>query len=277
MRRTRVRIDPDDPNSLPTGKVDYGVLDGTGEREIALQQRQDNAEAMRQASRASSLPGSGHRPNRHGPPTSYDRLMEAGRHVDGIPVTLALQKRKDEFTDSAWWVLSWRTRYAPGGSNRRFYFAKGGGWKIPARDMLEMIDEIEAKGGLDERYFDLRAGFCLKTLVSTEMSSAEKADKLAELTGPDEDWGADPFFVINSDPNDDWRKVLIVNRDSRMATFRSLTRDPDYKPRRELRRGSGWWLDNSMMDANVQQTRAFRARLNEYLHPAGRTADRDCR
>ncbi len=39
-------------------------------------------------------------------------------------------------------------------------------------------------------------------------------------------------------------------------------------PKKVLRPGEGWWLDNSMMDANVQQTRAIYAHLRDYLGAA---------
>ena len=51
MSRTRLRIDPDDPRSLPKGRVDYEFLDGTTERKLALQQQHDAAEAMRDMAR----------------------------------------------------------------------------------------------------------------------------------------------------------------------------------------------------------------------------------
>ena len=51
MSRTRIRIDPGNPRSLPAGRVDYGVLDGTTERDIALQQREDDDEAARDIAR----------------------------------------------------------------------------------------------------------------------------------------------------------------------------------------------------------------------------------
>ena len=51
MSRTRIRIDPGNPRSLPAGRVDYGVLDGTTERDIALQQREDDDEAARDMAR----------------------------------------------------------------------------------------------------------------------------------------------------------------------------------------------------------------------------------
>lgn len=52
MSVIRVRIDPDDPESLPPGQVDYAVLDATTEEDIARQIREDDAEAMRDMERA---------------------------------------------------------------------------------------------------------------------------------------------------------------------------------------------------------------------------------
>ena len=52
MSVTRVRIDPDDPESLPPGQVDHAVLDATTEEDIARQIREDDAEAMRDMERA---------------------------------------------------------------------------------------------------------------------------------------------------------------------------------------------------------------------------------
>ena len=52
MSVIRVRIDPDDPESLPPGQVDYAVLDATTEEDIARQIREDDAEAMRDVARA---------------------------------------------------------------------------------------------------------------------------------------------------------------------------------------------------------------------------------
>ena len=51
MSETHVRIDPDDPQSLPEGRIDHAVLDGTTETDLVLQQQQDDAEAMRDMAR----------------------------------------------------------------------------------------------------------------------------------------------------------------------------------------------------------------------------------
>ena len=51
MSRTRVRIDPGDPRSLPSGRVDHAVLDATTEEDIAQHARDDDAEAMQDMAR----------------------------------------------------------------------------------------------------------------------------------------------------------------------------------------------------------------------------------
>ena len=51
MGTTRVRIDPDDPSTLPEGRFDPAVVDATTEAEITLQQREDDAEAMQDMAR----------------------------------------------------------------------------------------------------------------------------------------------------------------------------------------------------------------------------------
>ena len=197
--------------------------------------------------------------------TSYDRALEVMEVVDGIPVKLALQERTSPMWESPWWTLSWRTKYSLDGSNRRFYLTKDGCWTIPAETALSMIRQMDALGGLGDRYLDPRGAPRFATMVSTQLSSEQRAKELAMLTAPDEDWGEDPFFVIAFDPHPSWKKVMIINRESHTATFRSITEDSDYMPRKVLRPNEGWWLDNSMMDANVQQMAAFQKYLSEYL------------
>ena len=51
MSRTRLKIDPDSPQGVPRGRVDYEVLDATTEDDIARQAHEDDAEAMRDMGR----------------------------------------------------------------------------------------------------------------------------------------------------------------------------------------------------------------------------------
>ncbi|MDE0264773.1 MAG: helix-turn-helix domain-containing protein [Bryobacterales bacterium] len=51
MSTTRIRIDPDDPATFPEGRIDPLVVDATTEAEIAVQQKEDDAEAMQDMAR----------------------------------------------------------------------------------------------------------------------------------------------------------------------------------------------------------------------------------
>ena len=55
MSTTRITIDPEDPGSLPEGRVDHAALDATTEADLVSQQREDDAEAMRDAARSAGL------------------------------------------------------------------------------------------------------------------------------------------------------------------------------------------------------------------------------
>lgn len=51
MGTTRVRVDPDDPSTLPVGRIDAARVDAAAEAEIAAQEREDEEEAMRDMAR----------------------------------------------------------------------------------------------------------------------------------------------------------------------------------------------------------------------------------
>ncbi|MCY3810823.1 MAG: helix-turn-helix domain-containing protein [Gammaproteobacteria bacterium] len=51
MSKTRLTIDPNDPQGLSRGRVDHKVLDATSEADIARHTRDDDAEAMRDMGR----------------------------------------------------------------------------------------------------------------------------------------------------------------------------------------------------------------------------------
>ena len=51
MSTTRIRIDPDDPSTLPEGRIDPSRVDATTEAEIAAQEREDEDEAMQDMAR----------------------------------------------------------------------------------------------------------------------------------------------------------------------------------------------------------------------------------
>jgi len=51
MSITRIRIDPDDPSTFPEGRIDPAVVDATTEALIALQEQEDEAEALQDMAR----------------------------------------------------------------------------------------------------------------------------------------------------------------------------------------------------------------------------------
>lgn len=195
----------------------------------------------------------------------YRKKFEIERIVDGVPVRLALQFKNPRHVEIPWWVLSWRTHLPGKNRNRRFYFSKGKFWNIPSDAALDMMQDAEKRGGLKDEYLDPRPYSNFETIVSSETAAADKAEWLRLLTAPGEDWGSDPFFAVVSDPDENWRKAMIVNADNGMSTFRGLTKDPDHPVTKKLRADTEWRLDNSMPDANVQQMRQF------LRHLAGRS------
>lgn len=51
MSTTRIRIDPDDPSTLPEGRIDPAKVDATTKAEIAAQEREDEEEALKDMAR----------------------------------------------------------------------------------------------------------------------------------------------------------------------------------------------------------------------------------
>ena len=202
--------------------------------------------------------------------TKYAKKLEAVRRLpNGIPVKLALQQRTIANQTTAYWTVSWRTKYSPSGTNRRFYYSSGGYWQFPASIALELINDLEEQGGLEEAYQDKRKGSeKIKLLISPEIKKKETSSYNVlcnSVMGNNEDWGSSPHIVALTDTEKDWRKVMIVNNENMNCTFRSLTKNSSYMPKKELGNKNEWWLDNAMMDANVQQMKMFRDHLREII------------
>jgi hypothetical protein len=198
--------------------------------------------------------------------TRYRRIHSVlGRQPDGTEITLALQSRTSLREGHTWNVVSWRTRLGPGGHNRRFYVSKGDVWNMAAKTALEMFSKLEQLGGLDEKYIDLERNPDFQVTVSDDVNTIRRSALLKEITMPGESWGEDPFFVVLNDPHESWRKIILVNRETGIATFRSTTTDENYMPRKTLRPGTAWYLDNSMQDTNIQQARVMLQQLRRIV------------
>jgi len=202
--------------------------------------------------------------------TKYSKKLEAVRVLkNGLPIKLILQRRSSVREKNPYWTLSWRTKYTPSGTNRRFYYSSGNYWNCPAITALELFDDLEKQGGLSENYFDVRPGSS-KVKILTDNKTRIEAPHLyqkqcREIFAPNENWGEFPELVILTDPNADWKKVMVLDKENLVCTFRSLTKNTSYMPKKDLAKGSKWWLDNAMMDANVQQMRIFHRKLREIL------------
>jgi hypothetical protein len=192
--------------------------------------------------------------------TRYKRVMAVhGNQPDGTELVLALQSRTSKREGKTWFVVSWRSRLSPGGHNRRFYLTAGQAWSMPADLALQMFESLRAQGGLEARFDDTQRRPDFR--VSVDLS-------LTDLTMEGETWGARTRTVVLTDPHAQWRKVMLFDPDTRIVTFRSLTKDNNYMPRTDLRPACEWFLDNSMQDMNVQQARVFFEALQTFLAAA---------
>jgi len=191
--------------------------------------------------------------------TRYKRIIAVhGKQPDGTELVLALQSRTSRRENLTWFVVSWRSRLAPGGHNRRFYLTANRAWSMPADLALRMFESLKSKGGLDSRYEDTKRRPDFR--LSIDLS-------LTDLTMENETWGPRTRTVVLTDPHAQWRKVMLFDPEPSTVTFRSLTKDTTYMPRTELRPGCEWFLDNSMQDMNVQQARVFLGTLQTFLVP----------
>ncbi len=196
----------------------------------------------------------------------YKRILSVqGKQPDGTELTLALQSRTKTRLGHTLFVVSWRSRLGPGGPNRRFYVSNDEPWSMSASLALDMLEELEGSGGLDEKYFDLDRRPDFDVISSQLAIDPERSVILEEITMLGESWGESPFFTVLKDPNGDWRKIMLVNRKTGQATFRSTTTDTTYMPRKTLRPGAEFFLDNSMQDTNVQQAQIFLAELRKIV------------
>ena len=169
----------------------------------------------------------------------------------GQRTSLRFQERTSD--NLTWATLSWRTSLETG-SNRRFYIVGDAPWWTETRFALELLQEASAAGWLVDAYLDRRRR--PSTLVlDSRLLTADVADEFwRELLLPGE-YMPNARFTVCEDPNTEWRKVMLVDGDR--ITFRSMTTSTTYRPLKHLDNESPWNLDNSMMDFNVQQARAF--------------------
>ncbi len=206
----------------------------------------------------------------YGRPTlsTYTEICRVSLRHAGLPVHLILHVRHGvEPVD--FYCLSWRTVLPSGSANRRFYndVRHGTGiWTIPVSVALELLNRAESDGMLDNRYDDLQErhrGTNNTVIDSRNLGQRERRRELASILNAkrDPDWGSAPTFVIFEVPDRQWRKIMIVDTQNGVCTFRSTTKDPSYKPIVVDGMTPPWRLDNAMQDASCVMMKKFQSVL----------------
>lgn len=197
----------------------------------------------------------------------YRKIGEIRSMNSALPVCLRLQVRLD-VPPVEYYTLSWRSRYrtSPGQNRRLYETAADGFWTIPADLAVHILRQASDKGFLDTMYDDpgTRHGGA-ETFVVSDSRGLTLVDchrLLDEITFDDEDWGPAPVFVIAETPDGKWRKIMIVDANSNLCTFRSMTTDQGYGMKDTRRCNGRWLLDRSMQDASAAVMRQFFAVLS---------------
>ncbi len=197
----------------------------------------------------------------------YHKICEVCDTHLGLPVCLRLQRRLDDPPDE-YSTLSWRSRYRTSPKQKRRYYetSADGFWTIPADLAVHILGQASGKGFLDTKYNDpgTRHEGAERYVAadSRTLSSVDYRRSLDEITFDDEDWGLVPVFVIAETPDDKWRKIMIVDTNNNVCTFRSMTTDENYRNKYMKWRNGRWFLDRSMQDASAAVMRQFFAVLS---------------
>ena len=181
---------------------------------------------------------------------------------EGLPIHLKLQERL-EVPPEPFYCLTWRTVYARGRSNRRFYRSRRTGfWTIPVRLASDIMRRAERRGWLDDRYEDRQVrhrGTDNTIIDSRRLGVRERRSMFESITSTlgEPTWGNDPLFLVIQVPDGTWRKILIVDATREFCTFRSTTTDVGYMPVIADPHLHPWRMDNAMQDASAAMFRIF--------------------
>ena len=186
----------------------------------------------------------------------------------GLPIYLKLRTRIDVCPSFP--CVSWRTNWPRGRGNRKTYdTTEDGYWSIPTSVALNVLEEAEERGMLEEEYDDPQIrhdGTNNLVIDSRNLSSLERLTEFATITAESErgNWGIEPVFLIIEVPDGTWRKIMIVDSLREFCTFRSTTTDSRYGMKSFPEGMTGpWILDRSMQDASSAMMRQFLQVLRE--------------
>ena len=215
-------------------------------------------------------------------PAQYEKPpVDQVRHTYlGLPVRLVLQRRIDTAPPN--YMLSWRTLWSSGHGNRRFYDeGRSGLWRTSIEVALNVMDRAHERGMLDPMYDALRRE---PTVIdSRQLSFRERQALWGSIVNTlDHDWGPAPLFVVLTDfffgpeqtwPVNAWRKIMIVDSDNRLCTFRGTTTDQGYENGMVHGMMPPWRLDRSMPDFTSDMLRVCRDTLHTILPTNGPRRD----
>lgn len=195
----------------------------------------------------------------------YSEIDRVTLYHEGLPVHLVLQQRHG-VRPVDYNCLSWRTRWPSGLANRRIYHTRQDGfWRIPVSVALELLNLADAKGMLNQQYNDPQVrhrGANDRIIYSRDLDRQDYEREWDSIFHADLDhtWGPNPVFVIIQVPDGTWRKIMIVDTEKAICTFRSTTIDDSYPSNMKLTGGltPPWQLDRSMQDASSAMMKIFR-------------------
>jgi hypothetical protein len=199
-------------------------------------------------------------------PDTYRAYREIAVADGEQTVRFKLHERID-LPPGPFYTASWRTTYPGTTQNRRFYWVRDTCWTIAAVTAQRVLERAQSEGLLDAKYDDpyLRFGGGKPDfLFSASLPAVERREIWRDLTreGREPPWGANTAFAIATEAGGRWRKVMIIDSERKLATFRSCTVDASYPLRVRLPTSSRWFMDNAMQDASTAIMRFFLQCLN---------------
>lgn len=200
------------------------------------------------------------------------------RPINGIITTLGLHKRFNlpKNDPKPFWCVSWRTRLKNNKTNRYCYKTFDEFWEIPVVDACEMLDGMFKKGGLDSKYDDRwndgvvkKRMECLKRAGGTQHCS-DFSEILAKLPEDQAIWNSKNLTaIIFKEPKNNWNpgwecwKVMLVDLQRQMITFRTIANNADYGMKKKCLKDPCWFMDKAMMDTDPSVMRYFRKALSK--------------
>lgn len=145
--------------------------------------------------------------------------------------------------------VSWRQQREGSQTNRQYYIEKNRCWSLPADDALQMLRQAKHTGFFGATEIDPGKISISKVVTPTDPRYFELIGQVLEERHHEREWQSSSA-VICTQACGNWRKVMLVNKNAGIVTFRSLTLDCGYKLAHKKATAGGWRLDRAMVDAH---------------------------